>query len=497
MRVAEHFRVAIGAISHETSTFTPVPTTRQDYEERYGLLRGAKLIEIFTGTNTPIGGFIEGAQVHGFQLVPTIYAQPHPAGRTARDLFEEILAELLGDLRAAAPLDGVLLELHGSMAVEGIDDADGHILQAVREVVGDTPVLVQLDIHSNLSPQMVDAADVLIGRETFPEVDMAERGRECADVLLRMLTTDLKPTMGLHRIPMFWGMNQVTAHDPMAQAIAELHRIEAEPGVVCASIATCFPLADVPWLGASVYVVTDDDEPLAQRLADELGTWIYERRAQWHFERFDTATTLDKLGDDPPRPLVLADRDDNTGGGAPGDSTGVLRTFLERGLRDACVLYIVDEESVAQCLTAGAGACIDLQVGAKSSTLQGYPVPMRATVVAVSPEGRFFYDGPMYAGMEGCMGPSAHIEQDGVHVILVSQREQPFCTAFARTLELDPRQMSTIAVKSAAHFRAGFESWAGAVHLVSEPCVHSEWNLQFTNTGRPLYPLDAEGRYPR
>ena len=394
-------------------------------------------------------------------------------------------------------MDGVLLELHGSMAVEGIDDTESHVLRAVRDVVGDdVPLLAQLDIHTNMSQEMIDAADVLIGRETYPEIDMAERGRECADVLMRIVHEGLRPTMAVHRIPMLWGMNQVTAHQPMSEAIAQLHRIEALPGVVCASIATCFPLADVPCLGASVYVVTDDDVDLAQRLADELGEWIWARRAEWHFPRFTTAMTLDQLGDHPPRPLVLADRDDNTGGGSPGDSTGVLRTFLERGLRDACVLYIVDQEAVAQCLEAGEGAQIELAVGAKSSPMQGEPVLMKAQVVAVSSEGKFRYDGPMYEGLEGWMGPSAHIEQDGVHVVLVSQREQPFCTAFARTLKLNPREMSTIAVKSAAHFRAGFESWAGAVHMVSEPCVHSEWNLVYSNTGRQLYPLDEDGRYP-
>jgi len=489
-------RVAIGAISHETSTFTPVPTTRQDYEERLGgLQRGQQIIDTFADTNTPIGGFIEGAEVHGFELIPTYFAEPHPSGRTSRALFDEILGELLAELRAAGELDGVLLELHGSMAVERIDDAESYVLRAVREVVGGVPILAQLDIHTNMSQEMVDAADVLIGRETYPEIDMAERGRECADVLVRILTEGLVPIMAVHRIPMIWGMNQVTAHPPMSEAIAELHRIEALPGVVCASIATCYPLADVPCLGASVYVVTDGDLDQAQRLADELGAWIWERRATWHFPRYTTAKTLDQLGENPPRPLVLADRDDNTGGGAPGDSTGVLRTFIERGLQDACVLYIVDPEAVEQCLAAGAGAQIDLQVGAKSSPMQGEPVAMRVHVVAVSREGRFRYDGPMYAGLEGCMGPSAHIEQDGVHVLLVTRREQPFCTAFARTLDLDPRQMSTIAVKSAAHFRAGFESWAGAVHMVAEPCVHSEWNLHFQNIGRRLYPLDADGRH--
>ena len=226
-------RVAIGAISHETSTFTPVPTTRQDYEERLGgLQRGQQIIDTFADTNTPIGGFIEGAEVHGLELIPTYFAEPHPSGRTSRALFDEILGELLAELRAAGELDGVLLELHGSMAVEGIDDAESYELRAVREVVGGVPILAQLDIHTNMSQEMVDAVDVLIGRETYPEIDMAERGRECADVLMRILTEGLVPIMAVHRIPMIWGMNQITAHPPMSEAIAELHRIEALPGVV-------------------------------------------------------------------------------------------------------------------------------------------------------------------------------------------------------------------------------------------------------------------------
>jgi microcystin degradation protein MlrC len=117
------------------------------------------------------------------------------------------------------------------------------------------PVVAQLDIHANVSHRMVEMADVLIGRETYPEVDMAERGRECADVLVRMVKEGLRPSMALHQIPMVWGMNQITAHPPMSEAIAELHRIEAQPGVVCGSIATCFSLADVPDMGASVYII--------------------------------------------------------------------------------------------------------------------------------------------------------------------------------------------------------------------------------------------------
>jgi microcystin degradation protein MlrC len=187
-------------------------------------------------------------------------------------------------------------------------------------------------------------------------------------------------------------------------------------------------------------------------------------------------------------PVIFADRNDNTGGGSPGDSTGMLRAFVEAGLRDACVLYVVDPEVVAQCARAGVGGRLTLDVGGKSSPLQGEPVRMTAEVVALS-DGRFRYDGPMYAGLGGNMGPSAHIRQGGIHVLLVSVREQPYDTAFARTLGLDPRKMRFIGVKSAAHFRAGFEAWAGAIYVVNEPAVHG-WDMPFQRLGRRLYPFE-------
>jgi microcystin degradation protein MlrC len=439
-----------------------------------------------------IGGFIAGAEAFGFELIPTIFAEPHPSGPTPRPIFETVLGEMLQRIAEAGPIDGVLLELHGAMVAEGIDDGEGYILAAVRDLVGPKiPIVAQLDIHSNVSRRMAEMADVLIGRETYPEVDMAERGYECAEVLRRMLKEGLRPTMALHQIPMVWGMNQVTAHPPMSEAIAELHRLEAQPGVVCGSIATCYPLADVPDLGASVYFVTDNDQALAQTYADQLGRWLFERRADWHIPMPRTRQALAQ-GEAAGRfPLIFADRNDNTGGGAPGDSTGMLQTFVEAGLGPACILYMVDPVAIAECMQAGVGATLTLEVGGKSSPLQGHPVRMTVEVMALS-DGRFDYDGPMYAGLSGDMGPSAHIRQGGLHVLLVTQREQPYDTAFARSLGLEPHQIRYIGVKSAAHFRAGFEAWAGAIYVVGEPNVHDPAGgaLLFRHTGRKLYPFD-------
>ncbi|MBM3802225.1 MAG: M81 family metallopeptidase [Acidimicrobiia bacterium] len=485
-------RVVTGGISHETSTFTTVPTTLQSYRERF-LLRGPEILKVMRGTNTTLGGYIDGAEKHGFELIPTLLAEAHTSAPTPRAVFDGLVGELLDGIRAAGPIDGVLLELHGSMCAGDLDgsdavpDAEGHVLAEIRRLVGPgVPILAELDIHSNVSPLMVQMADVLIGRETYPEVDMAERARECADVLSRIWKDRLRPTMALHQIPMVWGMNQVTNHSPMKEAMAELHRIEAQPGVVCASIATCYFVADVPDMGASVYVVTDNDLAAAQRYADELGAWCYQRRADWHFHMPRTRDALAQALAAGRYPVIFADLQDNTGGGSPGDSTGMLRTFVDAGLRDACVLNITDPDAVRQCQAAGVGGQLTLDVGGKSSPLQGQPVRMTARVLALS-DGKFRYDGPIYAGLERSLGPSAHIEQNGIHVLLTTHREQPYDTAFARTLGLDPRQMRFIGVKSAAHFRAGFESWAGAIYVVSEPSVHDLRNLTFKRLKRQLY----------
>ena len=485
-------RVVTGSFCHETSTLTPVATMWASYcEERFGYLRGDEVLAKFRGTGTAVGGFVEGAEKHGFELIPTIFANAHPSGPTPRPIFDAILGEMLERMEAAGTVDGVLLELHGSMVAEGIDDGEGHILSAVRELVGaDVPILAQLDIHSNVSPRMVEMADVLIGRETYPEIDQAERSRECADVLARILREGVRPTMALHQLPMVWGANQVTAHSPMREAIAELHRIEARPGVICGSIATCFRLADVPDMGASVYVVTDGDQGLAQACADELAGWIWERRVDWHAPSPTTREALKMAENAGAYPVIFADSADNTGGGAPGDSTGMLRTFIEAGLEDACLLYMVDPEAVALCHQAGVGVTVALKVGGKSSPLQGEPVEMAAEVVSLS-DGRFRYAGPRNLGLEGSMGPSAYIRQDGIHVLLVSEREQPFDIAFSLTMGLDPRTMRYIGVKSTAHFRSGFEAWAGAIYLVSEPAAQNAdtQNLPYRELGRRLYPL--------
>jgi microcystin degradation protein MlrC len=490
-------RIAIGGISHETSTFAVAPTTLRDFETGFGLFRGPQILERFRGTNTCTGGFIDGADEQSLQLVPLLWTFAYPGGLIESSAYaalkQEFRQRLLDEQDARGPVDGVLLDLHGAMVVDGVEDGDGDLIQSVRDIVGPAcPILVTQDLHANHTQQRVDAADALIGFDTYPHVDMAERGREALRLLVAMNAGRIRPVMAFHPLPLFWGTRcQVTAHSPMDEVIQRVHELEARPGILSVTIATGFPWADVPHVGASVIAVADRDQTLARQAADELADWIWHNRQRWYQPPLPVRQALQQAAAQNSYPLILADHADNTGGGAPGDSTEILRTFLELGVKDALLLYIVDPEAAEQAHAAGVGRRISLAVGGKSDPRQGSPVNMHAEVMAVS-NGAFRYDGPMYAGLTGNMGRSAWLRQDGVSVVVVTAREQPLGPAFAHSLGIDCRAMRFIAVKSAAHFRASFEPLAGLILNVDAQAIHTHdlAQLPYRRRNRAMFPLE-------
>jgi microcystin degradation protein MlrC len=484
-------RIATGGISHETSTFAPASTTVREFETGLGLFRGRAMLDHFRGTNNCTGGFIAGAERHGFELLPLLWTFAYPGGLIPRADYEALKAEFVTRLRDVLPVDGVLLDLHGAMVVEGCDDGDGDFLEAVRQVVGPAcPVVATFDLHGNHTQRRINAATALIGFDTYPHVDMAERGAEAAGLIVRTIRGEVHPVMALRTLPLFWSAAcQVTGRPPIDEAFRLVHECERRPGILSVTLATGFPWADVPHMAASVVVVADRDPQLARATADEIGDWVWQRRDRWHRKPLAAAEALAARGDGL---TILADMADNTGGGAPGDSTEVLRAFVERDLQDALLLYLVDPQVARQARTAGVGKTFEARLGGKSHPLQGPPLPLAVEVVAVS-DGKFFYDGPMYAGLTGDLGPSAWLRWRGVNVVVVSARMQPLDQAFARPLGIDCARMRTIAVKSAVHFRSGFEKIATAIHNVDAQAIHTHdfSKLPYRRRARPMYPLEA------
>lgn len=488
-------RIATGGIIHETSTCVDTRTTIEDFEHDRGVLRGQALLERLYGANVQTGGFIAAAEEFGFELVPLLRASAFPGGLIRRQDYDELKNELLSRLVDAGPVDGVLLDMHGAMVVEGIDDGDGDLIAAVRGVVGpNVPIGVPQDLHGNHTRWRVEVADVIVGYDTFPHVDMAERGKETAEIIYRTIKGEVRPTMAICQLPMFWSTRcQITAQPPMTEVMDRLHEMERRPGVLCMTVATGFPWADVPEVGSSVIAVTDNNLSWAQELADEMGDWIWERRRRWYSPPLSVEEALDAGEKQGRFPIILADHADNTGGGSPGDSTEVLRTFLNRNLQDALLLYMVDPEVAQQAHQAGAGARIHVRIGGKSSPIQGEPVEAEAEVVALS-DGAFAYDGPMFAGLTGSMGTSAWLKIGGVSVVVVTAREQPFDQAFARSLGIDCAKMRYFCVKSAAHYRAAFGPIAGAMFNVDAQGIHTHDFSKLPRTKRTgdIFPVEIK-----
>ncbi|MGE3805725.1 MAG: M81 family metallopeptidase [Gemmataceae bacterium] len=489
-------RIVTGGISHETSTFAPTKTTLRDFETGLGLFRGEEIFERFRHSNNCTGGFIEGAAHHGCKLVPLLWTFAYPGGLVARADYEALKAEFIERLHKArdrGPVEGVLLDLHGAMVIEEIDDGDGDFIGAVRQVVGkDCPIVATFDLHGNHTQRRLDAASAVIGFDTYPHVDMAERGREAADLIVRIVRQEIRPVSAMRALPLFWSAaRQVTAHPPIDEAFRLVHEIERRPGILSVTLATGFPWADVPHMGASMIVVADGDQQLAQETADELGNWLWERRADYHVRPLSVSEAL-AAGEQAGRyPILLADMADNTGGGAPGDSTEILRTFVERDLQDALLLYLVDADIAQQAHVKGIGQRFQASLGAKSHERQGTPVTLEVDIIALS-DGQFTYDGPMYAGLTGDLGPSAWLRHRGVNVVVVSGRMQPLDQAFARGMGIDCRKMRYIALKSAVHFRSGFEQLAGSIHNVNAQAIHTHdfVQLPYQRRRRPMFPLE-------
>jgi microcystin degradation protein MlrC len=491
-------RLFLAMMSHETNTFSNLPTDRGQFEAR-NLHYGGEIVEAYRGTGTCLGGMIDAAARHGATLIPSVAAAASPAGLVTRDIYGHVKDRMLRDLKAAGKVDGVLLDLHGAMVPEGLDDGEGDLIEAVRRAVGPAvPIAVTLDFHGNLSEAMVRGADLLAGYKTYPHVDMGERGVEATERLIDIVGKRLKPTVALRKPPILPPLgNQGTARGPMRRLYDLAAGMEKDPKVVSISIFAGFPLADIPDAGFGIYVVTDDDQALADRLADEIADTAWKHRHEFIHTALPVREAVAKALASPGKPIVLADMADNTGGGAAGDGTEILRELVRVGARSAVVACLWDPKAVAQCVEAGPGASVTLDVGGKLDDRHGAPLRVTGVVRTLS-DGRFVHKGPMARGLPGRLGATAVLDVNDVKVILISHRWQTLDPEMIRFVGLDPLDHKILVVKSTIHYRAAFEPIASEIIEVDAPGLSSS-NLarfDFKRIRRPIFPLDPDTTYP-
>jgi microcystin degradation protein MlrC len=491
-------RLFLAMMSHETNTFSNVPTDRGQFEKR-NLHYGGEIVETFRGTGTCLGGMIAAAERLGATLVPSVAAAASPAGRVTKEIYEHVKERLLADLRTAGKVDGVLLDLHGAMVPEGMDDGEGDIIAAVRAVVGaDVPIAVTLDLHGNLSEAMVRGADLLHGYKTYPHVDMAERGVEAAERLADTIARRIRPTAAFRRPPLLPPIgSQRTAVGPMRRLYDLADEMERDPKVVSISILAGFPYADIPEAGLGVYVVTDDDPALAETLAERLSRAAWEHRHEFVHSGLPVPEAVRRAIAAPHRPVLLADMADNTGGGAAGDGTEILRELVRVGARSAVVACLWDPAAVEACVRAGVGQRITVPVGGKVDDRHGAPLTVTGVVRTLS-DGRFVHKGPMGRGLPGRLGTTAVLDVDDIKVILISYRWQTLDPEMLRFVGIEPLDHKIVVVKSTIHYRAAFEPLAAEIVEVDAPGLSSSnlGRFRFERVRRPIFPLDPETTYP-
>lgn len=489
-------RVAIAGFSHETNTFAEGLTTFEDFARGRGfpgLMSGAEVVRTLTGKSMCTGAFIDAARELGFELVPLLWTFPQPSGLIEQAAYDRVLAMLLERLEAALPVDGVLLELHGAMVTEALEDAEGDVLARVREMVGpEVPVIATLDLHANISGRMVEHSEALIGYDTYPHVDAYERGWDAARLLTAALEGSARPVSALAQVPMLIGPpRQCTLTPPMSEVIALAHEAEARPGVLNVTVAGGFPFADIADCGASVVVTADGDADLADATAREIAAAIWQRREQFRVRLTPLEDAIEYALRTGEGPVILADGSDNPGGGAPCDGTVMLQALIEADAPRSTVAIIVDPEAVAEAIAAGVGNEVTLRVGGKTDDRHGPTLTLTGYVRLVS-DGRYANRGPMYTGVESKMGRAVVFVVGGVEVLLTEQRIQPYDCEALRCVGIEPRDRLLIGLKSAVHFRADYGPLARAIFEVDTPGVHNPdiTLLRFERLRRPIWPLD-------
>ncbi len=506
------FRVAVAQIAHETNVFSSGVTDLAAFEAS-GLHLGHDAIAAERGANTEVGGFISGAEAQGFDLVPLLAVWATPSGLVTREAIEHLAGLLVAGLRQArdeGPLDGVLLALHGAMVTEIDDDGDGYLLQTARGVVGpDIPIVATLDLHANISPRMVDMADVLIGYDTYPHVDMAERAEEACAVLARLMRGDVHPVSALRKPPMLpTSQRMTTGRMPMRALLEHAHRMEEEPRVINVTVAGGFPPGDNPDAGFGVIVTTDGDPALAGKLADELAAEAWSLRDGFlgGVASFEHAAELiasldsdEELDMEVSGPLVLVDIADNPWTGGPGDSAELVRFLFSNAVDGAAVALVKDPGVVREAISAGPGGEIVVELGGKTDRLHGEPLPVRAHVKLLS-DGKYVNDGPMMAGLAVDLGPSAVLhcqplsgsDVPPVEVLVTTRAETPIDLMVFRAHGIEPTRRRVLGLKGKGHFRAAFEPIARRVVLVEGPGITGSdlSRLNFQKVRRPIWPLD-------
>jgi microcystin degradation protein MlrC len=455
-------KVFIACLGTETNTFSPMPTGAETFAETMVFHGDATqhTENLFSG---PLTVWRRAAEARQAQVVESLAAFAQPAGITIRKVYEGFREEILDDLKAALPVDIVLINMHGAMVADGYDDCEGDILERVRAIAGpDAAIGAELDLHCSITQKMTANADALVTFKEYPHTDSNERAAELFDILLAKAQGTANPVIAT------WDCRMInmwrTPVEPMASFVREMQAQEGRDGILSVSFAHGFPWGDVPDATAKMVVIADGDAGKAAEVAERFGRRIWDLRHETANPHLSIDEALDRALAADTGPVVLADVSDNAGGGAPSDSTFILRRILDRGIDNVATGLYWDPVAVRFCIEAGEGATFDLRIGGKCGASSGDPVDLKVTVKKIVKSAQ-----QTFASGKARMGDAVWVQARGIDLVLNAVRTQTFNPDAFTQFGIDLAAKKIVVVKSTQHFYAGFEPVATEILYVAAP----------------------------
>ncbi len=478
-------RIFTAALATETNTFSPIAIDRRAFEASLYAPPG-KHPATPTLCTAPITVGREVCAREGWTLIEGSASWADPAGLVARTTFEDLRDEILGQLKAAMPVDGVVLGLHGAMVAQGYDDPEGDLLARIREIVGpEILVCAELDPHSHLTEKRAAAADFFVYFKEFPHTDFVDRARDLWALAVRALKGEINPVMSIFDCRMIDVFP--TSKQPMRGFVDRMLSLEkSEPGLLSLSVVHGFMAGDVPEMGTKIVAVTDGQPEMGKALAERLGRELFAMRGTFMVSQVDEKVAVDAALAAPRGPVVIADVWDNPGGGTAGDATVILSEMIARGVTDVAVGTIWDPIAVQICFAAGEGAEIPLRFGAKSAPQTGNPIDARVVVKALKRNAEMKF-GDSFAPF----GDAAWIHFSGIDVILNSTRAQSFDPSLFSVMGIDPKSRKILLIKSTNHFYDSFSRIASEVVYCSagKPYPNRPAETDYRKARRTIWPM--------
>jgi microcystin degradation protein MlrC len=483
-------RIMIAGISHETNTYCK-GLTKQD---EFFSLRADRVMRL-APTSTAVGGMLKACEEIGATPLPTLVTTATPSGTIEATAYGAFKQEILDGIRDAGALDAIALSLHGAGVVDGIDDLEGDLAVAIRELVGpEVKVVATFDLHGNVTQTMADALDLMLGCHDYPHTDMEDRGLEAVRLIPELVSGELQPVTWVETVPMLVPTS-TTLFGPgqkMKELCLELERRE---GIIDCTFFHGFPYTDTPLVGGHINATADGDPELARKTAQQAALFLWEHREEFRQPSLSCEEAIERALAVDGGPVVINETSDNPGGGTPGDGTHLLRAMVEAKLSDACFGFIVDPAAAEAAHQAGVGATVELELGGKYDELHGAPLPVSAYVKTLS-DGRFRWQ-KMARGTQARLGKMARLRVGTIDVIVASERSQTLDSEPFAVMGIDVMRYKIVALKSSNHFRAGFQELAKEIVTADPPGLTTLQVGIFPKQRKPgpLWPMDAEAEY--